>query len=210
MTTDQERLEFLKRPENVALAYEIVSLFPKVVSELTKKFWTELFSQLEPAIAAKAAGWHALRFPPTLANGFGIVVRPVQFREVQTPDDDDRRMFVQIALQQEKPLEGLFCGLSFNRNITAPEKSRVSQMLKPLQEQLARLQYSRKGGDWGLTYITWKYIEPKGSSRSELLRAVATDGSAEREVAEEVVGCFSEMRQGGSLNGELASIRENG
>lgn len=80
-------------------------------------------------------------------------------------------------------------------------------MLKPLQGQLDRLRY-RKAGDWNFTYVGWKYIEAKGSARSELLKAVATDESAEREVSEEVVGCFNETQQlMEALNVELAGVR---
>jgi hypothetical protein len=206
MTAEQQRVEFLKGPENVALACEIISLFPKVELELTKKFWNEVHSQVD-ARTPNAAGWQCTRFPSALAHGFGVAVRPIQFTDAQVPGRDDHRMFVQVTLEQEGYLSGLFYGVCFNRRITSSEKSLVSQMLKPLQDQLDRLKY-RKAGDWNFTYIGWKYIEAKGPARSELLKAVASDETAEGEVSEEVIGCFNETQQlMEALNLELARIR---
>src|SRR5712692_3470093 len=174
MNAERERIEFLKRPENVALACEIVALFEKVELELTKKFWSEVCAEVSRGIAS-AGGWRSTRFPLTFANGFGLVIRPEQFGEIQIPDNIDRRLFVQIALEQEQNLKELYFGVSYNRKVTTAEKALVSAVQKPLQDKLVQLRY--KAGDWNFSYIGWKYSEPPASSRAELLKAVATDES---------------------------------
>jgi hypothetical protein len=192
MKIEENKIEYLKRPENVALAHEVCELFPRVEVELAGKIWTDIDHELDES-SARLEGWTWKAVGAPEDRDSGVVIRPLEFDNVPIPDPEPARLFAQFGLQQEKVLDKFYVCLLCSKYLTEGERAEFETQAAGILERL-RLQGYRIGTGYSVgTCVRWKYVQPN-LLRGALLASIATDAAVARYLVTEFLGLFSELR----------------